>query len=227
VKKLPILSRPVPAAAQRELSAKPVGGGSKPAFPTRDQAYRAAGLGSLLVAGLAGSAVAAPPPMAQSQVAMSEAGSVDGQAIAATRPKFKVWREGGGIGPAEDMWVPKDVEAFINWTFAREGTLAMVTNYRIDAGGTAIKLDGFDPARNVGYVYSDQQSMALGASERGKLDAMVKDGKLAILYLDLKRAPDAATLHGKVVKFLATSQKAPPSSTRLPVAAPAAPKKKK
>jgi hypothetical protein len=234
MKKLPIIGKPTAAAAQRELSAKPVGGkASRPDFPTRDQAYRAAGIlggASLLVAGLAGPALAAPTASPQqAQVAMSsESGSIDGQGIAATRPKFKVWREGGGIGPAEDMWVPKDVEAFINWTMAREGALAIQTNYRIDGGGgAAIKLDGFDPARNIGYVYSDQQSMPLGDAERAKLDGMVKDGKLAVLYLDLKRAPDAATLQGKVIKFLAASAKAPPSSAKLPVAPPPAAKGKR
>lgn len=234
MKKLPIVgsSKPSPAAAQRELSAKPVRAPSRPDFPTREQAYRAAGViggASLLAAGLANAAPPPQPPQPQAQVATSnsESGSVDGQPITPNRPKFKVWREGGGIGPSEDMWSPADVEAFINWTLAREGTLAIQRNYKLDISGTTVKLDGFDPARNVGYIYSDQMNPPLGAAERAKLDGWVKDGKLAVLFLDIRRAPDPATLQGKVIKFVAAAAKAPPQSARLPVAAPPPPPAKK
>ncbi len=232
MKKLPILGRQAPATpavAQRELAAKPVGGkASRPEFPTRDQAYRAAGVlggASLLVAGLAGGAPpasAAPPQPAKiaTSSADSESGSIDGQPIAATRPKFKVWREGGGIGPSEDMWSPNDVEAFINWTLAREGSLAIVSNFQLNVDGTTIKLDGFDPARNIGYVYTDQMNPAMATEDRAKLDAWVKANKLAVLYLDIRRAPDPATLQGKVIKFIAAAAKAPPASARLPIASP-------
>jgi len=231
MKKLPIIGKPSPAAAQRELAAKPVGGkASRPEFPTRNQAYRAAGVlggASLLVAGLAGAAPPGPNPHDHSQdMALSETGTIDGKAISATRPKFKVWREGGGIGPSEDMWSPTDVEAFINWTLAREGSLAIVSNFQLNVDGTTIKLDGFDPSRNVGYVYTDQMNPAMASEDRAKLDAWVKAGKLAVLYLDIRRAPDPATLQGKVIKFLAASAKAPPASARLPIASPSPAKKK-
>lgn len=227
MKKLPILesTKPAPAAAQQELSARPVRAASRPDFPTRAQAYGAAGViggASLLAAGLAG---AAPPPVpaqtppAQIEIAHGEGGSVDGQPVTPARPKFKVWREGGGIGPSEDMWSPADVEAFINWTLAREGTLAIQSNYKLDISGTTVKLDGFDPGRNVGYVYTDQMNPPMGAAERAKLDGWVKDGKLAVLFLDVRRAPDPATLQGKVIKFVVAAAKSPPQTTRLPVAA--------
>src|SRR5262245_8455261 len=68
-RKLPVLGRPSPASAQRELAVQPVSSGSRPEFPTRGQLARKAGqLGgaTLLATGLAGacgSSKPAPAPM--------------------------------------------------------------------------------------------------------------------------------------------------------------------
>jgi hypothetical protein len=150
------------------------------------------------------------PPMAK-----LPDGSIDGQPLAAQQPKFKVYREGGGIGPAEDMWEPTEVEAYIAWQMAKEGKLNLQSQYKYDAGGTPIVLDAFDPDRNVGFVYVDKLeggSDAVDAATRTKLDALMKDKKAAILLIDQKKNPDAATLKGKILKFMAAVKKAPPSA---------------
>ncbi len=230
-KKLPVLGKPVPANAQTELAAKPVSGGSRPAFPMRNELYRKAGiLGGAAAAILAGGIASAdapvpnkkPPPQQQTEKEPAPPaatpdpalanGSVDGKAIDLKKqPTFKVYREGGGIGPAEDMWEPKEVEAFINWTMAKEGKLAIQTGYKFDLDGVSLQLQGFDPAKNVGYAYVDktEPSDAFTKATVAKIAAWQKAKKVAILLIEVKKTPDQATLKGKVVRFLADVKKAP------------------
>jgi len=244
-KKLPVLSKPMPAATQRELSVKPVAKGSRPEFPTRSDLYRKAGVlggASLLVGGIGGVASAdmqkapapPPPPPQQSRPAPEKPmptpnaemkdGSVDGQPLAKAAPKFKVYREGGGIGPAEDMWQEADVEAFINWTMAKEGKLNIQTNYKFEYDGTSFDLDGFDAERNVGYEYVDKldyDKEYFTKEVKAKFDRWMKEKKVAILFIEIKKNPDAATIKGKVLKFLAAVKKTPPATGKLAGAVPA------
>lgn len=237
-KKLPVLSKPMPAASQRELAVKPVAAGVKPEFPTRGAMYRKAGLiggASLLVGGGVASADMAkapappPPPPPQQQakpnpekapmpVSELKDGSIDGQPLAKAAPKFKVYREGGGIGPAEDMWQESDVEAFINWTMAKEGKLNIATNYKFEYDGTSFDLDGFDAEKNVGYEYVDKLDYDkdyFTKEVRAKFDRWMKEKKAAILFIEIKKNPDAATIKGKVLKFLAAVKKTPPIAGKL------------
>jgi hypothetical protein len=238
-KKLPVISKPTPASAQRELAVKPVGGGSKPEFPTRKAMAKQVGLigGALIATGGVASADMAkpappPPPQAQKQMPPDKApaqnpapaaemgeGSVDGQPLAKKAPTFKVYRDGGGIGPAEDMWNMEEVEAFINWTMAKEGKLNLKTNYAFEYEGAKLQLDGYDEQRNVGYEYVDKldwESREQYTKEvRAKLDKWMKEKKAAILFLEVKKNPDTATLKGKVLKFLAAVKKTPPAAGKL------------
>lgn len=139
-------------------------------------------------------------------------GSIDGQAIDLKKaPAFKVYREGGGIGPAEDMWEPKEVEAFINWQMAKEGKLAIQTNYKLDFDGESLTLRGYDATKKVGYAYIDKLDSddAFTKDVQKKLAAWQKAKKVAILFIEVKKVPDQATLKGKVLKFLADVKKNP------------------
>ncbi|MBA3465133.1 MAG: hypothetical protein H0T46_34695 [Deltaproteobacteria bacterium] len=236
-KKLPVLSKPTPAASQRELAVKPVTAGGKPEFPTRKAMYTKAGLigGATMLAGgvaSAGDAKAPPPPPPQQQQAAkpapndkavmpspeTTAGTVDGQALAKTAPKFKVYRDGGGIGPAEDMWDVAEVEAFINWTMAKEGKLNIKTNYKFEYEGVSFDIDGFDPEKNVGYEYVDKLDYDkdyFTKEVKAKFDKWMKEKKAAILYLEIKKNPDTATIKGKVLKFLAAVKKKTPAAGKL------------
>ncbi len=247
-KKLTVLSKPTPAASQRELAVKPVASASGPEFPTRGDMYRAAGIiggATLLVGGIASADAqkpTAPAPAPQQQAkpadkapmptpsAEMQNGSVDGQPLAKAAPKFKVYREGGGIGPAEDMWQEADVEAFINWTMAKEGKLNIKTNYKFEFDGTSFDIDGFDPDKNVGYEYVDKLDYDkdyFTKEVKAKFDRWMKEKKAAILFIEIKKNPDAATIKGKVLKFLAAVKKAPPAAGKLAASAPAAPAMKK
>jgi hypothetical protein len=230
-KKLPIAGKPTSAGA-----AKPVRGGSKPEFPTRNELYRKAGLlgGATLLAG--GLAHADPQAQqAKPQVnAVSELatdGSVDGKPLPKAPPKLKIYRSGGGIGPAEDMWNLADVETFVSWTMAREGKLAIQTNYKLSLDGVSVALDGFDPERNIGFEYvdgHDPEKAKWTPEIKAKLAAWQASKKVAILFIDVRRYPDAAALKGKVVKFLVDVKKAPPAAGRIAQAEPPkAPEKKK
>ncbi len=236
-KKLPVVSKPMPAATQRELAVKPVAAGAKPEFPTRKAMYRTAGIigGATLLAGGVASAdkaaapAPAPPPVKQEAKPAEQAakpapnpeikgGSVDGQPLAKTAPKFKVYREGGGIGPAEDMWQESEVEAFINWTMAKEGKLDIKTNYKFEYDGTSFDIDGFDENANVGYEYVDKLDYDkdyFTKEVRAKFDRWMKEKKAAILFIEIKKNPDASTIKGKVLKFLAAVKKAPPVAGKL------------
>ena len=237
-KKLPVVSKPMPAATQRELAVKPVASGSKPEFPTRTAMYRNAGIigGATMLAGGVASAdmqkspAAPPPPPPQQQAKPNpnapvptpnveiKDGSVDGQPLAKTAPKFRVYREGGGIGPAEDMWQEADVEAFINWTMAKEGKLNIKTNYKFEYDGTSFDIDGFDEQKNVGYEYVDKLDYDkdyFTKEVRAKFDRWMKEKKAAILFIEIKKNPDTATIKGKVLKFLAAVKKAPPAPGKL------------
>lgn len=237
-KKLPVVSKPMPAASQRELAVKPVAAGGKPEFPTRKAMYTKAGLigGATMLAGGVASAGDAkapppPPPSPQQQAAKpapnekapmpnpeTTAGTVDGQALAKTAPKFKVYRDGGGIGPAEDMWDVSEVEAFINWTMAKEGKLNIKTNYKFEYEGVSFDIDGFDPEKNVGYEYVDKLDYDrdyFTKEVKAKFDKWMKEKKAAILYLEIKKNPDTATIKGKVLKFLAAVKKTPPAAGKL------------
>lgn len=232
-KRLPVVSKPMPAATQRELAVKPVAAGSKPEFPTRKAMYRSAGIigGATMLAGGVASAdmqKPAPPPQQQAKpadkapnpapnVEMKD-GSIDGQPLAKTAPKFKVYREGGGIGPAEDMWNESDVEAFINWTMAKEGKLNIKTNYKFEFDGASFDIDGFDENANVGYEYVDKLDYDkdyFTKEVRAKFDRWMKEKKAAILFIEIKKNPDTATIKGKVLKFLAAVKKTPPVAGKL------------
>ncbi|MDX2086762.1 MAG: hypothetical protein SFX73_02875 [Kofleriaceae bacterium] len=154
-----------------------------------------------------------PPPAPPPPAPMG--GSVDGKELAKTAPKFKIYREGGGIGPAEDMWAEEEVEAFINWTMAKEGKLDIKTNYAFELDGVKFNIDGFDPVQNVGYEYVDKldyDADYFTKDVRAKFDAWMKEKKVAILFIEVKKNPDAATLKGKIVKFLNTVKKSPPTT---------------
>jgi hypothetical protein len=141
-------------------------------------------------------------------------GSINGEALANKAPSFRVYREGGGIGPAEDMWQEEEVEAFINWTMAKEGQLDLRTNYAFELDGVKFNIDGFDPVKNVGYEYVDKLDYDrdyFTKEVRAKLDSWMKDRKVAILFIEVKKNPDTATLRGKILKFLAAVKKAPPA----------------
>jgi hypothetical protein len=230
-KKLPIVTAKKPSSP--DLKVAPVAAGSRPEFPTRMDMYRKAkaGLigGATLLAGTLAHADA-PKPAPQAQVAQSlEDGSINGKALAKTAPKVKVYREGGGIGPAEDMWNLEDVESFVSWTMAKEGKLNLQTNYKLELDGLKLNLDGFDPDRNIGFEYidsHDSEASTYSASTRAKLDAWMKAQKVAILFIEVKKLPDTATLRGKVVKFLNTVKKTPPNPGRImPAQAPTPVKK--
>jgi hypothetical protein len=151
----------------------------------------------------------APPPVAMG-------GSVDGKELAKAAPKFKIYRDGGGIGPAEDMWNEEEVEAFINWTMAKEGKLDLKTNYAFELDGVKFNIDAFDPVQNVGYEYVDKldyDADYFTKDVRAKFDTWMKERKVAILFIEVKKNPDAATLKGKIVKFLNAVKKAPPTPT--------------
>lgn len=139
-------------------------------------------------------------------------GSIDGQPLAKQTPKFKVYREGGGIGPAEDMWEPKEVEAYLSWQLAKEGKLALQSHYKLEADGVSLDVDGFDPAQSVGYIYVDkfEDWEPITKDVRAKLDAWMKAKKAAILLIEVKKVPDAATMKGKLLKFVAQVKKTPP-----------------
>lgn len=210
-KKLPIVK-----TETSSLAAKPVKGGSRPEFPTRSQAYA---LGGALLLGGVAHADPKPAPNPPAQVATaSEDGSINGKPIAKTAPKVKVYREGGGIGPAEDMWNLEDVEAFVSWTMVKEGKLNLQTNYKLELDGLKLNLDGFDADKNIGFEYidpHDPEQAAYTAAVRAKLETWAKDKKVAILLIDVKRLPDTATLRGKVVKFLQQVKQNPPNPGKL------------
>jgi hypothetical protein len=228
-KKLPIASRTAvtPASAQRELAIKPVKAGSRPEFPTRSELYRKAGMigtATLLASGLAygdgaKAPAQAPPLKGPVEIAAKVDGpSIDGKALAKSTPKINVYREGGGIGPSEDMWDAKDVEAFVGWTMAREGNLSLYSKFKLDFDGVKITVDGFDPQRNIGFAYTDphdNDNSQYTPEVKAKFDAWMKSQKAAILFIEVKRYPDAATLKGKIIKFLHSVQKAPPGPGAL------------
>jgi len=233
-KKLPILK--AVAVKSPDLTVAPVAGGSRPEFPTRGDAYRTAKAGlfggaTILAGTLAHADAPKPNPVPQQQVQVAQAGedgSINGKPLAKAAPKVKVYRSGGGIGPAEDMWNLEDVEAFVGWTMAKEGKLNLQTNYKLELDGLKLNLDGFDPDRNIGYEYidsHDSEAATYSAATRAKLDGWMKAQKVAILFIEVKKLPDTATLHGKVVKFLNQVKKAPPNPGKL-MTTPALPGKK-
>ncbi len=222
-KKLPIVTAKKPSSPG--LSVQPVAAGSRPEFPTRMDLYRKAKAGLLGGATLLAGSMAhadTPKPAPPAQVAQSlEDGSINGKPIAKTAPQVKVYRSGGGIGPAEDMWNLEDVEAFVSWTMVKEGKLNLQTNYKLELDGLKLNLDGFDPDKNVGFEYidsKDPEASTYSAATRAKLDAWMKSQKVAILFIEVKRLPDTATLRGKVVKFLNQVKKTPPNPGRIMMA---------
>ena len=228
-KKLP-MAKAVPADKHKGLVAAPVKAASRPEFPTRKELYRKVGVGAtLLASGLASAEPQAKKPAPPQQIAETrdlESGSINGQALARAMPTIKMFRNGGGIGPPEDMWQIEDVEAYLSWTMAKEGRLALQTKYKLDFEGTKLVLDGYDPTAKIGYVYVDKNDpdrSALSGPMKAKLDQWMKDRKTAILWIDVKRVPDQATLRGKVVKFLHEASLNPPN----PSPPPPAPKAKK
>ena len=210
-KKLPVISKPVPAQTQRELNVAPVKKGSAPEFPTRGDLYRKAGVlgtATLLATGLAYGDVPAKKPQPPTTPIAAEAstgGSIDGKPLPKLAPRIKVFRDGGGIGPAEDMWTVEDVEAFISYTMAREGKLEIATKHKFARDGVSLVLDGFDVKQNIGYIYIDShdpQRSQITPAVRTQLETWRKAKTVSILLIDVKRYPDAAALKGKVIKFL-------------------------
>jgi hypothetical protein len=220
--KLP-MAKAVPADNHKGLAVAPVSqhGTGGPEFPTRKDLYRKVGVGAtLLASGLASAEPQArkpaPPPQQIADTRDLESGSINGAALAKAMPTIKVFRSGGGIGPAEDMWQIEDVEAYLSWTMAKEGRLALKTKYKLDLEGQKLVLDGYDPAAKIGYVYvdkNDPERDAMTAPVKAKLAQWMKDRKVAILYIDVKRVPDQATLRGKVIKFLHETAMNPPNLT--------------
>jgi hypothetical protein len=216
-KKLPVISKPVPAQSQRDLRVAPVTKGSAPEFPTRSALYRKAGVigtATLLAGGLAHADVPVNKPVPQTARIAGEAstgGSIDGKPLSKAAPKIKVYRDGGGIGPAEDMWTVEDVEAFLSWTMAREGKLEIKTKQKFARDGVSLVLDGFDAKQNIGYIYidgHDPQRSQITPAVRTQLETWRKAKQVSILLIDVKRYPDAAALKGKVIKFLHDVRKA-------------------
>jgi hypothetical protein len=216
-KKLPVISKSVPAQTQRELRVAPVKAASAPEFPTRGDLYRKAGVlgtATLLASSLAHAqapAKPAPPPPTPIAGEAVTGGSIDGKALAKQQPKIKIYRDGGGIGPSEDMWTVEDVEAFLSWTMAREGKLAIVSKHKFSRDGVNLVLDGFDAKQNIGYIYidgHDPQRSQITPAVRTQLETWRKAKTVSILLIDLKRYPDPAALKGKVIKFLHDVRKA-------------------
>jgi hypothetical protein len=160
-----------------------------------------------------------PEPPKPEPVASFKDGSVDGKEIdlKAKPPAFKVYREGGGIGPAEDMWEPSEVEAFLSFTLAKEGKLNLKSKQKLDYDGVSIQLDAWDAEKKIGYAYVDRfdSSPEITPAIQKKLDAWMKGKKVAILFVDMKKIPDQATLKGKVLKFVAEVKKTPPAAGPL------------
>jgi hypothetical protein len=158
------------------------------------------------------------PPQPPVDPALLAAGSIDGQPLAAQQPKFKVNREGGGIGPPEDMWDPAEVEAYVSWQMAKEGKLALKSNYQLNFDGVQLTLAGFDPDKNVGYAYYDKFGGDTSAPKdvHKKVDGWMKSSKAAILLIEVGKVPDTATMKGKIVKFMTAVKKHPPAAGALP-----------
>ncbi len=113
-----------------------------------------------------------------------------------------------------EMWEPSEVTAFVNWTMAKEGKLAIKTGYKLERDDVSIVLDGFDADKQVGYVYTDRHKPSHVSPEvRAKLDAWQKDRQVAILFIDLQKAPDEPTIKGKILTFLAAVKKSPMKPT--------------
>jgi hypothetical protein len=216
-KKLPVITKTVPAEAQRDLHVVPVASGSAPEFPTRSDLYRKAGVlgtATLLVGGLAHADVASKPmpnPAPIAAEAVPGGGSIDGKPLSKAAPKIKIFRDGGGIGPAEDMWKLEEVESFVSWTMAREGKLAIATKQNFAKDGVTLTLDGFDAKQNIGYIYvdaHDPQRTQITPAVKAQIETWRKARTVSILLLEVKRYPDAAALKGKVIKFLVDVRKA-------------------
>jgi len=162
-----------------------------------------------------------PPPPPPVDPALLVNGSIDGQPLASQMPKFKVHREGGGIGPAEDMWDPSEVEAYVSWQMAKEGKLALKSNYQLDFDGVQLTLAGYDPDKNIGYAYYDKFGGDTAAPKdvHAKLDGWMKANKAAILLIEVGRVPDTATMKGKIMKFMTQVKKHPPATGPLSASA--------
>jgi hypothetical protein len=159
-----------------------------------------------------------PPPPPPVDPALLAAGSIDGQPLASQQPKFRVHREGGGIGPPEDMWDPAEVEAYVSWQMAKEGKLALKSNYQLNFDGEQLTLAGYDPDKNVGYAYYDKFGGDTNAPKdvHKKVEAWMKSSKAAILLIEVGKVPDTATMKGKIVKFMTQVKRHPPAAGALP-----------
>ena len=129
-------------------------------------------------------------------------------------PKFKVYREGGGIGPAEDMWEAGRGRG-VHELADGEGRQARAQDhYKLEADGLSLDSTASIPTRAsaTSTSTSSRTTSAITKDVRAKLDAWMKAKKAAILLIEVKKVPDAATLKGKVLKFMATVKKNPPTS---------------
>jgi hypothetical protein len=213
-KKLPVVpartQSPAEEQAARSLAVAPVRAdqASRPEFPRkRELRTGTALLGGAMMMAAGGLAHAKAP------AAKVNPGSIDGNPLPKKAPRIKMHREGGGIGPAQVVWEPEDVEAFLNWKFAHDGHLDIKTAYSLDLGdGMKVTLDGFDPKTNIGYeyVYGDDDSEFTDDAVK-RLDQWMKDKKAAVLVIDMSGTPDESTLSRKVTKFLAQVKKHPPT----------------
>ncbi len=201
-------SSPPPAASPTNTAPEPIAAAPTPPPPAAEMQQPPA-------ADPTPPAPPAPPPV---DPALLANGAVDGQPLAAESPTFQVTRGGGGIGPPEEMWDPSEVDAYLSWQLAHEGKLAIQSNVKLSYDGVDLVLAGFDADKNIGYIYFDKMT---GTSDMypkdvvKKIDAWNKQKKLAILVIDQKKNPDTASLKGKVVKFLASTKKSPPTSGKL------------
>jgi hypothetical protein len=78
-------------------------------------------------------------------------------------------------------------------------------NVPFDEDGIAFELDGFDPARRVGYEYVSEEagdSWDVGDEVVAELARRCQAGELFVLVVDQARAPDAITLGAMADAFL-------------------------
>lgn len=86
----------------------------------------------------------------------------------------------------------------------REAGLRVVADVPLGAGGVEVTLDGFDPARRIGYEYvaADERGADLDDAERPRIAGMAGT---RVLVID---SGDAEAVTGAVERFLATGDEA-------------------
>jgi hypothetical protein len=107
-------------------------------------------------------------------------------------------------------------------------------NRPFDEAGVTFEIDGYDPARRVGYEYVTAEAGDGWDVDGDVIETLAEQrrkGELFVLVVDEAEAPDAATLTSKVDAFLATlpqpeqdAQRLAKPATRKPATTPAAKK---